>query len=340
MKKYDIKENILVFVEAIQSYEIPDFIKLVNLAQTEFSKEVSNIEIMSGGLTNKNFKIITTDNTSIVIRIAGKGTAKYINRPAEKHNASLMASMGIAPEIYYYDPKTGSQICEFIEADTMHPEDFINNPEIVIKAAEVMGRYHNSGIKFKNEFSPIVKIKEYLEILKGNSFDKRYDDWDKIAEKVEQIERSYKNNPPKLVPCHNDTIAENFMYDGKAMYIVDWEYGGMNDRFYDIACVCVENPLPKDKEELYLHTYFGKKPTEEQRARLIINKLLVNAHWSMWSLVQIIYGKEHDFYWEYGRTRAVDCIEIINDPNFNSYIKIINDPNFESFNNIWGNSLK
>nr|UWI50791.1 phosphotransferase family protein [Clostridioides difficile] len=328
MKNESIRENMSVFGEVIQPYEIQDFLRLINLTKTAFSQELSKIEIMPGGLTNKNFKLEIEDGTQIAMRVAGVGTAGYINRPAEKHNASLMSCLGIAPEIYYYDPKTGSQLCEFIKSDTMHAEDFINNSDVVMKSAEIMRKYHDSGMEFKSVFNPIAKMKEYIQILKENGFDKRYDGWDIITEKVDVIEVAYQNNPQKLVPCHNDTLAENFMYDGKVMRVIDWEYGGTNDRFYDMACVCVENPLPKDKEELYVRTYFGGEPTEEQRARLLTSKFLVNAHWSLWSLVQITYGKDHDFYWEYGRTRAADCIEFMKDENFEHYLDIINDPNF------------
>ena len=197
-------ENMSVFGTIIQPYEIPDFLRLVNLAKTAFSQEIVNIEIMPGGLTNKNFRVDIADGTEIAVRVAGQGTAKYINRPGEKHNASLMASMGIAPEIYYYDPNTGSQLCEFIKADTMHSEDFKNKPDVVVKCAEVMRKYHDSGMEFKGVNNPIAKIKEYAEILKENGFEKRYDNWDRIIEKLEKIEAAYKRNPPKLVPCHND----------------------------------------------------------------------------------------------------------------------------------------
>lgn len=316
-------KNISVFGDIIQNVEIPDFLRLVNLTKTAFAQEIASIEIMPGGLTNKNFKIVIEDNTPIAVRVAGQGTAKYINRPAEKHNASLMASMGIAPEIHYYDPKTGSQLCEFIEAETMHPEDFNNNPEVIVKSAEIMRRYHDSGMEFKGHMDPIAKIKEYLKILEENDFDKRYEAWGRIAEKLEKIEAAYTVNPIQLVPCHNDTLAENFMFDGKVMRVIDWEYSGMNDRFYDMSCIFVENLLNKEHEELYLNTYFDGEVTEEVRARVLINKFLVNAHWSTWSLVQIVYGKDHDFYWEYGRTRAVDCDGFMKDPNFDRYIDII-----------------
>lgn len=316
-------ENISVFGANVQPYETADFLRLMTLAKTAFSDDIRNIDLMPGGLTNKNFKIVTENETAIAVRVAGQGTANYINRPAEKHNASLIASMGIAPEIYYYDTKTGSQLCEFIEADTMHPEDFNNNPDVVIKSAEVMRKYHDSGMEFKTVFKPIAKIKEYLEILEENDFNERYEVWDRIAESLSRIEAAYKKNPLNLVPCHNDTLAENFMYDGKEMRVIDWEYSGMNDRFYDVSCIFVENELNQEHEDLYLRTYCGGEPTEEDRARVLINKFLVNAHWSTWSLVQITYGKDHDFYWEYGRTRAVTCNEFMDDPNFDHYIELI-----------------
>lgn len=316
-------ENVSVFGDVIQPYEIPDFLRLVNLAKTAFSQDIMSIEIMPGGLTNKNFKVGIANGTEIAVRVAGKGTSKYINRPGEKHNASLMASIGIAPEVYYYDPATGSQLVEFINADTMHSEDFRTKPDVVVKSAEVMRKYHDSGLEFKGVNNPIAKIKEYVEILKANGFDKRYDNWDRIVEKLGKIEAAYKRNPPKQVPCHNDTLAENFMYDGKVMRVIDWEYGGMGDNFYDMACVFVENPLQREHEELYLNTYFGAEPTEEERARVLINKFLVVSHWSTWSLVQIAYGKDHDFYFEYGRTRSADADEFMNDENFDRYIDLI-----------------
>jgi thiamine kinase-like enzyme len=316
-------ENLSIFDSVIQNDEIADFLRLVNLTKLAQGLEIAKIEIMPGGLTNKNFRITLSDETVVAVRLAGKGTASYINRPAEKHNATQMASIGIAPEIYFYDPKSGSQLCEFIHADTMRPLDFQTNRVVLTKAALVMRKYHDSGMEFKSRFDPIAKIHEYRKILQEAGYEKRYDGWNEILENLDKIETAYGRNPLKLVCCHNDTLAENFMYDGKVMRVIDWEYGGMNDAYYDIACVCVENPLDDECEEVYMRAYCGGEPTEEQLARVLVNKFLVTAHWSTWSLVQICYGKDEDFYWEYGRTRAVDATGFSNDPRFAGYIDLL-----------------
>lgn len=315
--------NLAVFGTAVKNEEIADFMRMLNLVRDIFHQELTVVDVLPGGLTNKNFRLVIQDGTQLAVRMAGKGTATYINRPGEKHNATEMASIGIAPEIFYYDPKTGSQIVEYIDAPTMHPEDFQTRDVVLNKAGQVMRRYHDSGKEFKTSFDPISKIDEYKVILAEHKYEKRYEGWDQAVENLAKIAAAYAKNPPRRVPCHNDTLAENFMLQGENMRVIDWEYGGMNDGYYDIACVCVENPLNEKCEETYLRAYWGGEPIEEARARVLINKFLVTAHWSTWSLVQICYGKDPDFYWEYGRTRMEQACSFLNDPNFPRYLKLI-----------------
>ena len=94
------ENNMSVFGTVIRNEEIADFMRLLNLAREIFKQELTVVEIMPGGLTNKNFRAVTENGTQIAIRLAGQGTANYINRPGEKHNAGEIAGLGIAPEIY------------------------------------------------------------------------------------------------------------------------------------------------------------------------------------------------------------------------------------------------
>ena len=181
------ENNMSVFGTVIRNEEIADFMRLLNLAREIFKQELTVVEIMPGGLTNKNFRAVTEDGTQIAIRLAGQGTANYINRPGEKHNAGEIAGLGIAPEIYYYDPKTGSQIVEYIDAPTMHPVDFQTRDEVLVKAGAVMRRYHDSGLEFKTSFDPVAKIDEYKAILDEHSYGKRYEGWERMVEALERI---------------------------------------------------------------------------------------------------------------------------------------------------------
>ena len=37
------------------------------------------------------------------------------------------------------------------------------------------------------------------------------------------------------MPCHNDLLNANFIDDGARIRIVDWEYAGMGDRWFDLG---------------------------------------------------------------------------------------------------------
>ncbi len=217
------QKNLSVFGDIIRNEEIADFIRLVNLTRDIFHQELTVLEIMPGELTNKNFHALLENGTQVTIRLAGKGTAAYINRPGEKHNDTQMARLGIAPEIYYYDPTTGSQIVEYIDAPTMHPNDFQTRDEVLNKAGQVMRRYHDSGMEFKTAFNPISKIDEYKAIMAEHKYEKRYEGWDRIVENLDRISAAYQKNPPHRVPCHNDTLEENFMLQGEKMRVINWE---------------------------------------------------------------------------------------------------------------------
>ena len=147
--------------------------------------------------------------------------------------------------------------------------------EVLVKAGAVMRRYHDSGLEFKTSFDPVAKIDEYKAILDEHNYGKRYEGWERMVEALERIRAAYAKQPPRRVPCHNDALAENFMLQGEQMRVIDWEYGGMNDGYYDIACVCVENPLDARCEDVFFRAYCGGEPSEEAKARLLINKFLV-----------------------------------------------------------------
>lgn len=311
------------FWSILRADEITDFMELVDLSERVLEREVADIEIMAGGLTNKSFKVTYDDGLVVIMRLAGKGTSAYIDRSAEKYNSTKMGGLGIAPEVYFFSEKTGSQLAEFVKLPTLHIEDFQTNKDVVTRAAQTLAKYHNSGIEFKGAMDPVEGIKEYVSLLEKGGFERRYDGFDKVFEVVLKVAEKYAANPPKLGPCHNDVLAENFMYDGDKMVVIDWEYGGQNDPYYDAAGPLTENLMDEEMTEVWLNAYFGGEPTAEQRARVMVNRFLYCTYWSVWSLVQIMNGKEEEVYWPYGEERAVLGLEYMNDPKFAEYLELL-----------------
>ena len=225
----------------LQPEELKEITRLAVLVRTASQEKIADAEVMGGGLTNRNFKVTLESGRKIAVRLAGKGTADYLNRPAEKRNATLMSSLGINAEIFYFDLKTGSQLSQFIEGDTMHPEDFQTNRTVLTKAADIMRKYHHSNLEFADVFSPIREIQNYGRILRDNHVKEVYPEIAELRDSLFDVMEAYAENPQKLVPCHNDPLSENFMYDGETLYLIDREYAGMNDPTFDMAAVINEN---------------------------------------------------------------------------------------------------
>ena len=137
---YTIPEEIKTTFRPGEEKEIE---RLLLLLTTASQAEIEDFSIMGGGLTNRNYKVTLTNGKKIAMRIAGQGTDEYLNRSAEKRNASLVSGLGINAEIYFFDLKTGSQLSHFITGRTLTPEDFQNDREVLKKTAEIMKKYHN-----------------------------------------------------------------------------------------------------------------------------------------------------------------------------------------------------
>lgn len=310
-------------IKEVRPEEIPEIKRLALLLRTASQADIASVSVMGGGLTNRNFKVELTNGQKVAVRIAGEGTQDYMNRPAEKHNCGLMSSLGINAEVYFFDTRTGSQLSQFIEGDTLHSEDFRTKDEILEKAAAIMRKYHDSGFEFSDTFSPFKEIQRYNKILSDSNFTDRYDEGPDLAEHIIDVMEAYAENPPKLVPCHNDPLPENFMYDGERLYLIDWEYAGMNDRFFDLAALIDENELDDDAQRKFLKYYFGGDFTQEQEARVYVARFLVDAMWAIWSLVQINSGKDRAFYRAYGEKRIKECMVYVSNPNWSKYLEIV-----------------
>lgn len=291
-----------VMIEPSISLEtIARLYKLISEIPFFENAKISVIEVLPGGLTNSNYKV-TINDVTYAVRLAGAGTMEYLNRPAEKHNAQVMADLGISALIIYYDETTGNQVCKYIDdSKTLHIKDF-KEEHYLSMAAHVFRNYHESKKVFISEFNPLKEIDTYISLLAEKNFE-FYEGAETMRKKIEDIREVFSTNPPSLAPCHNDPLCENWLDDKKNFYLIDWEYGGMNDPLFDLGALAIESELTDEQERFFLTEYFGGELTEKQLGSLIINKFLCDALWAYWAVLQIAMGKSREEYWPYGLNR-------------------------------------
>ena len=258
---------------------------------------------LSGGITNRNYKIETPDS-AYVLRIGGNDTGLLgIDRWVEYGCTQAAARVGVAPEPVAFLEPEGYLLTRFI-AGTGLPAETIGSPWNIARVAAALKRYHGLDY-FPGSFSPFRVVDSYLSIarqyrapLPANM------DWFRAV--ANEIEAAFRRDPLAPAPCHNDLLNGNFIDDGGVIRILDWEYAGMGDLLFDLANFAAQHEFNGEQDEVLLREYFGAF-TKAQFARLQLMKIMSDLREAMWGMVQCNVSKLDFDYVGYARKYFDRC---------------------------------
>ncbi len=273
-----------------------DIPKVKSLVKQVFGTDaVSDIARM-GGLTNHTYEVLLENGEKYVVRLPGEGTEDMICRGDEKVSTELACKLGIDAELLYFG-EDGAKVTRFItNAQTMSKET-LKDPKMIALAAENLKILHTCGVDTKVPFEVFAMAEQYENIINGNNVP-MYDDYAEIKQRVMDIKaRLDSKGVAKPVPCHNDPLCENWVYGDGKMYLIDWEYAGMNDGMWDLADVSIEADFGDSEDTLLLYKYLGKEPTALDRERFLANKLYLDYLWTLWGKTRVPFdGDEMEQY--------------------------------------------
>lgn len=288
------------------------------LAQIEALSNYDGPLERMGGLTNTVFRA-----GSVVLRLPGAGTEAYIDRANEAVAARLAAEAGVAPEVLHVDPASGIMATRYVEgAVTMAPEVFRQRPGAAARAGTAFRQLHDSGAIFPFRFELFAMIDDYLALLATRDVALPAGYHDVVAE-AEAIREALAAHPLPLAPCHCDPLCENFLDTGTRMWIVDWEYSGMNDPMWDLGDLSVEAEFDAAQEAALLTAYFGAEPTPHDLGRMVIYKAMCDLLWTLWGLIQLADGNPAEDFRAYADNRFARCKALMSQPAFARHLAAI-----------------
>ncbi len=273
-----------------------------------------------GGQTNRVYRI-ADGNDVLCLRLPGKGTEEYIDRRVEMVAARATAEAGVSPEVVHSDPVSGVMVTRFVDdAVTMSPAQFASRPGAPERAGLAFRRLHDSGAVFDFRFELFAMIDAYLGVLarKTVAFPEGYHQGLKDAEAVRAALAAH---PVALKPCHCDPLAENFLDTGDRMWIVDWEYSGMNDPMWDLGDLAVEANLSADGEAAMLVAYFGREASAFDHGRMVIYKAMCDLLWTLWGLIQRANENPAEDFAAYARDRFARCRALMESDAFGAHLE-------------------
>lgn len=274
-----------------------------------------------GGLTNRNYRLDTPSGL-FVLRLAGEGTADYIDRAAEAVNARVASQAGVNAEVLYSDPRDGTMLTRFLEdAHTMSAERF-RSPGALERAGQALARLHACGPAFQGRFELFDQIERYLAVLGERKADIP-PGFDCARRQAQEVRRALTCHPVPLVACHCDPLVENFLDNGRRMHIIDFEYSGNNDPMWDLGDLSVEGGFSEEQDELLLRGYFEGPAEPFDRGRMVMYKAMCDLLWTLWGAVQHADGNPAEDFWAYAVGRLERCRKLLDGPTFAQHLEAV-----------------
>jgi thiamine kinase-like enzyme len=239
----------------------------------------ATIEPLGGGITNRNFKV-DVEGAVYVLRMGGAKTELLGIDRAVEHAASLRAEeVGVGPSVVDFVESEGWLVTRFIDGRPIPPDE-MHGAAMLPRVAEALRRFH-SAAAIPGRFDAYAVVDDYRAEAEGHGVGVPKDFFTarEIAERIRKV-----RGPQPLVPCHNDLLNANFLDDG-AIRIVDWEYAGMGDRFFDLANLSVNHAFSVEDDRRLLLAYFGLE-READLAALRLMRFMSDFREAMWGVLQ------------------------------------------------------
>src|SRR5207253_1672654 len=227
-----------------------------------------------------------------------------VDRANERHNAEAAATTGVSPRIVEYLDDVSVMVLEFVEGETMSGQH-LRRAGMTERIAGSLRRLH-AGPAFLQDFDMFRLVEYYLLVAADRDipvpagFDRR-------AGEMAAIERAVRTNRLPMVPCHNDLMAQNYIDDGRQLWIIDFEYSGNNDPCFDLADTAIECEFDDAAAAELCRAYFARDDPV-QLARMGLFAIMADLGWTLWAAIQSrVSTIEYDFWgWAVERWERAD----------------------------------
>lgn len=265
--------------------------EILNIPESSISQIV-----YAGGMTNTNYKA-AINGKEYFIRIPGKCTETMINRQEEALNAQIGSALKINVDTLYINPDTGIKITLSVPGAETLTSSTVRLPQNLKQIADILHTLHTADIEFNNSFNGLEELKKYEELVEEVHAEFPADYPEVMRSLGELDEILHEKYGVIMRPCHNDLVPENFVKsDTGKIFLLDWEYAGMNDPSWDLAAFSCENAFSEKEIERFLTLYYSRKPTAAEMQKVRIFEIYQDILWSVWTIAKEASGEDFGTY--------------------------------------------
>jgi len=270
------------------------------------------LQDLSGGLTNRNVKVIIPDAVYVARCVDTGRNFLGIDRDEEYYNTKAAEQAGVGAPVIDYRPDLGILLLGYLNGKTLSNDDF-QRPGVVAKVAAGCRALHE-GPRFRGRFDMFERQPRYLKTVRDNGFKIPFDYLDH-ADTFALIERALTATDQTTVPCNNDLLAGNFIEDGERVWIIDYEYSGNNDPCFELGNIWSECGLSTDQLDELVTTYYRRR-LRHKIARAHLQGIVAKYGWTLWGCIQSASSALEFDYWGWAMERYEAAVAEFKAPHF------------------------
>ncbi|GGK78786.1 hypothetical protein Sme01_22560 [Sphaerisporangium melleum] len=298
---------------------MPDLGSALELVAAWAGRPITPTQI-KGGLSHRIVRVEAETGERWLLRILDpRVSAAGLGIPLDLEivNTTRAAQTGVGARVLLRLP--GAILLEYIDGVTLDAAA-VRDPEMAGRIATACRRLH-AGPRFATDFSIFRKLEELLGLCRAHDLPIPDGYQDRLPA-VAAIETALAARPLPDVPCHNDLLPENFIFDGSRVRIVDYQLSGNNDPAFELGDIAAEADYDPDMVGCLTRAYFGD---ETPAARVRLNLIMSNLTWTLWFSVHHGLLAEHaaaaDFDYEAeAADKFAQAVRDLDDPGFGRLI--------------------
>lgn len=253
----------------------------------EVTEEEVNVKYrLLGGMSHLTY-VIEVANMLYTYRVIGKDGNLFVSRESEFENLKRIKDLHINNETVYFDVKTGEKAAKYIEGTVLSTVDYHLHLNDV---AQTLKKLHHSDISPESDYGLIERLNLYETYTNVRS-----DLYLDLKEKWMNIYLNERLRMPKVF-CHNDAQRSNIIIAKDQIYLLDWEFAGSNEFYYDIASF--GNVNFDDALEL-LDVYLEKKATKKEQDMVRFYRMFQALQWHQVALRKEMVGLSEVLHFDF-----------------------------------------
>jgi len=236
---------------------------------------VEAIVPVMGGVSGASVFRVEIRGRPYVMRI--EGPASPLRNPHQYASMRIAAEAGIAPRLHYVDEQARVAVMDFIAARPLaaYPDGQVGLARAV---GELLARLQATE-RFPHFVTyPDIVARLWAHVCRTGLFASGV--LDAATERLARIREGHVWNPEHSVSSHNDVLPRNMLFDGRRLWLIDWESAYRNDPVVDVG-TALDNFAPSpDLESVLLHAWFGCAPDRQLHERLAPARALTRLYYA------------------------------------------------------------